>query len=34
MQHGRGRVPGIKIHDTRLLGLLEVLLPVGTQITG
>ena len=34
IQHGRGRVPGIKIHDTRLLRLLEVLLPAGTQITG
>ena len=34
MQHGRSRVPGIKIHDTRLLRLLEVLLPAGTQISG
>ena len=37
IQHGRGRVPGIRhqeIHDTRLLRLLEVLLPAGTQITG
>ena len=34
IQHGRSRVPGIKIHDTRLLRLLEVLLPAGTQISG
>lgn len=32
--HARSRVPGIKIHDTRLLRLLEVLLHSGTQITG
>ena len=34
IQHGRSRVPGIKIHDTRLLRLLEVLLHAGTQISG
>ena len=34
IQHGRSRVPGIKIHDTRLLRLLEVLLPAGTQTGG
>jgi hypothetical protein len=31
---GRSRVPGIKIHDTRVLRLMEVLLHGGTQITG
>jgi hypothetical protein len=31
---GRSRVPGVKIHDTRLLRLMEVLLHAGTQITG
>ncbi len=35
IQLGRSRVPGIKIHDTRVLRLLEVLLDGGgTQITG
>lgn len=34
IQHGRSRVPGIKIHDTRLLRLLEALVHSGTQITG
>ena len=34
IQLGRSRVPGIKIHDTRVLRLLEVLLHGGTQITG
>ena len=34
IQLGRSRVPGIKIHDTRLLRLMEVLLHGGTQITG
>jgi len=29
-----GRVPGIKIHDTRVPRLMEVLLDGGTQITG
>jgi hypothetical protein len=31
---GKTRVPGIKIHDTRLLRLMEVLLHEGTQIQG
>ena len=31
---GRSRVPGIKIHDRRLMRLMEVLLHAGTQITG
>ncbi len=34
IQLGRSRVPGIKIHDTRVLRLMEVLLHGGTQITG
>lgn len=34
IQLGRSRVPGIKIHDTRVLRLMEVLLDGGTQITG
>ncbi len=33
-QLGRSRVPGIKIHDTRVPRLMEVLLDGGTQITG
>ena len=31
---GRTRIPGIKIHDTRLLRLMEVLLHGGSQLTG
>jgi hypothetical protein len=31
---GRTRVPGIQIHDTRMIRLMEVLLPSGTQIGG
>jgi hypothetical protein len=31
---GRTRVPGIKIHDTRMIRLMEVLLHSGTQIGG
>ena len=34
IQLGRSRVPGIKIHDTRVLRLMEVLLHGGTQISG
>jgi hypothetical protein len=31
---GRTRVPGIKIHDTRMIRLMEVLLHTGTKIGG
>lgn len=31
---GAGRVPGIKIHDTRVLRLMEVLLHAGTKVLG
>jgi hypothetical protein len=31
---GRTRVPGIKIHDTRMIRLMEVLLHAGTQLSG
>lgn len=31
---GRGKVPGIKIHDTRMIRLMEVLLHSGTKIGG
>jgi hypothetical protein len=31
---GRTRVPGIKVHDTRMIRLMEVLLHSGTQIHG
>jgi len=31
---GRTRIPGIKIHDTRMIRLLEVLLHAGPQIAG
>ena len=31
---GRTRVPGIKIHDTRMIRLMEVLLHSGTKIGG
>jgi hypothetical protein len=32
--HGTAKVPGIKIHDTRMIRLLEVLLHAGTRIGG
>lgn len=32
--HGRSRVAGIKIHDTRMIRLMEVLLHAGTKIGG
>jgi hypothetical protein len=31
---GRTRIPGIKIHDTRMIRLMEVLLHAGTQLAG
>src|SRR5438445_13163794 len=31
---GRTRIPGIKIHDTRMMRLLEVLLHAGPQLAG
>lgn len=31
---GRTRIPGLKIHDTRMLRLMEVLLHAGSQLTG
>jgi hypothetical protein len=31
---GQVKVPGIKIHDTRMIRLMEVLLHTGTKITG
>ena len=31
---GRSKIPGIKIHDTRMLRLMEVLLHRGTQLAG
>jgi hypothetical protein len=31
---GAGKVPGIKIHDTRMLRLMEVLLHAGTKVLG
>ena len=31
---GRTRVPGIKIHDTRMLRLMEILLHGGSQLAG
>jgi hypothetical protein len=31
---GQTRIPGIKIHDTRIMRLLEVLLHAGTQLAG
>lgn len=31
---GRTRIPGIKIHDTRMIRLMEVLLHAGTQLCG
>ncbi len=30
----RGKIPGIKIHDTRMLRLMEVLLHAGTKVLG
>ena len=30
----RGKIPGIKIHDTRMLRLMEVLLHTGTRVLG
>lgn len=32
--HGTAKVPGIKIHDTRMIRLMEVLLHAGTRISG
>ena len=32
--HGTARVPGIKIHDARIIRLMEVLLHAGTRISG
>ena len=34
IQSGSMNIPGIKIHDTRILRLLEVLLHAGTQLSG
>jgi hypothetical protein len=34
VQVGRARVPGIKIHDTRMMRLMEVLLHGGSTVTG
>jgi hypothetical protein len=34
ISHGTAKVPGIKIHDTRMIRLLEVLLHAGTRIGG
>jgi hypothetical protein len=31
---GRTRIPGIKMHDTRMIRLMEVLLHAGTQLAG
>jgi len=31
---GNSKIPGIKIHDTRMLRLMEVLLHRGTQLGG
>ncbi|MGH9761532.1 MAG: hypothetical protein ACREAC_11940 [Blastocatellia bacterium] len=31
---GRSRVPGIKLHDTRMIRMMEVLLHTGTKIAG
>jgi len=30
----RGKIPGIKLHDTRMLRLMEVLLHTGTKVLG
>ena len=32
--HGTAKVPGIKIHDTRMIRLMEVLMHAGTRISG
>src|SRR5437899_2898097 len=32
--HGAAKIPGIKLHDTRMLRLMEVLLHTGTQVMG
>jgi len=32
--HGSSKVPGIKIHDARMIRLMEVLMHVGTRISG
>ncbi len=32
--HGKAKVPGIKIHDTRVVRLMEALLHAGTRISG
>ena len=34
IKHGSAKVPGIKIHDTRMIRLMEVLLHAGTRISG
>ena len=34
IQYGSSRVPGIKIHDTRMIRLMEVLLHSGTKLGG
>jgi hypothetical protein len=34
IESGSMKIPGIKLHDTRLLRLMEVLLHAGTQISG
>jgi hypothetical protein len=34
IQAGSMKIPGIKIHDTRILRLMEVLLHAGTQLSG
>ncbi len=34
VQHGTAKLPGIKIHDTRMIRLMEVLLHAGTRISG
>jgi hypothetical protein len=31
---GCGKIPGIKLHDTRMLRLMEVLLHAGTKVLG
>ena len=32
--HGVAKIPGIKLHDTRMIRLMEVLLHTGTQVMG
>jgi len=34
IQVGKGKFPGIKIHDTRMIRLLEILLHTGTKLAG